>query len=111
MTKSVRSRCCAEPLVTSLDSLPPFVFCTRCKAKLGEDGLLPSDPPLVDPETGETAPRLSITQAYERARTITTDQFLDAARLSPEKRQTYLYGEWDEYETALATHLEPDDAA
>jgi hypothetical protein len=77
------------------------------------------DPPLVDPETGETAPlspqrRLSVTQAYERSRRITLDQFLDAATLGavPEPtRKAWLYGEWDAYEADLVAHLEPDDAA
>jgi hypothetical protein len=77
------------------------------------------DPPLVDPETGETAPlspqrKLSVTQAYERARVITRDQFLDAATLGsvPEAtRRAWLYGEWDDYERDIAAHVEPDDAA
>lgn len=37
-----RKRCCANPLVMSLDSLPPYVSCKRCGTVLGEDGLLPS---------------------------------------------------------------------
>jgi hypothetical protein len=77
------------------------------------------DPPLVDPETGETAPlspqrKLSVTQGYERSMCITLDQFLDAATLGsvPEAtRRAWLYGEWEDYETDLAAHLEPDDAA
>jgi hypothetical protein len=89
----------------------------------------------VDPETGETAPlspqplipmiekaladgavaeRFSVTQAYDRSRSIALDQFLDAATLGsvPEAtRRAWLYGEWDDYESDLAAHLEPDDAA
>ena len=66
------------------------------------------DRPLVDPETGETAPlspakRLSVIQAYERARSITLDQFFDAAMLTPKLRRTYIEGSWDT--------TEPDDAA
>jgi hypothetical protein len=74
------------------------------------------DAPLVDPETGETPPlspprRLSITQAYDAARSATLDQFINASLLSPEKRRAYLYGEWDDYERDIAAHLEPNDAA
>jgi len=64
---------------------------------------------LVDPETGETPPLspergLSVTQAYDRARIITMQQFLDAGTLGR-------FPEWQEYERDLAAHLEPDDAA
>ncbi len=49
------------------------------------------DPPLVDPETGETPP------------------------LSPKRRLfklvDYDFGEWQQYERELAAHLEPDSAA
>lgn len=74
------------------------------------------DPPLVDPETGETAPLsprrgLSVTQAYDVARSATLDQFISASLLSPEKRRAYLYGEWDDYERDIAAHVEPDSAA
>lgn len=64
------------------------------------------DPPLVDPETGETPPLSppSVTQAYDRARIITMQQFLDAASLGR-------FPEWQQYERELAAHLEPDDAA
>lgn len=83
------------------------------------ESVTPREERLVDPETGETPPlspqrKLSITQAYERSRGITLDQFLDAATLGlvPEAtRKAWLYGEWDEYEREIAAHLEPDDAA
>lgn len=49
------------------------------------------DPPLVDPETGETAP------------------------LSPRRHGftlvEYDFREWQQYERELAAHLEPPDAA
>jgi hypothetical protein len=35
---SPRERCCAEPLLMSLDSLPPYVYCTRCRTRVDEDG-------------------------------------------------------------------------
>lgn len=70
------------------------------------------DPPLVDPETGETPPlsprRLSVTQAYDRARIITAEQFLDAAMLTPQRlehlvfvvdpvfRRAYVEGDWND---------------
>lgn len=68
------------------------------------------DPPLVDPETGETAPLSPQTvklftpmqrTAYEAMLRSQTGQV----------RRAFLYGEWDDYETDLAAHLEPDDAA
>ena len=63
------------------------------------------DPPLVDPETGETPPLSpSVTQAHDRARIITMQQFLDAGTLGR-------FPEWQQYERELAAHLEPDDAA
>lgn len=49
------------------------------------------DPPLVDPETGETAPLSPQRQLF--------------------KLVEYDFREWRQYERELAAHLEPDDAA
>lgn len=48
------------------------------------------DPPLVDPETGETAPLSPAREAL---------------------RQRWLYGEWVDYESDLASHLEGTDGS
>lgn len=71
------------------------------------------DPPLVDPETGETPPLSP--RALGAALKETFDYMMEVQHAPPEKRRAWLYGEWDEYEEDIAAHLverlEPDDAA
>ena len=69
------------------------------------ESVTPPDPPLVDPETGETPPLSpSVTRAYDRARIITMQQLLGAGTLGR-------FPEWKDYEQDLAAHLESGDAA
>lgn len=49
------------------------------------ESVTPPDPPLVDPETGETpplSPPRTVDQALHASMCITTEQFLDVAKLS-----------------------------
>lgn len=63
------------------------------------------DPPLVDPETGETAP-LSPRFAYRPPRY--DDVFADGLAWLDALADT---DEWSDYERDISAHLEPDDAA
>lgn len=68
------------------------------------------DRPLVDPETGETAPlspqTVNLFTPMQRA------AYGALLRVpEPAVRRAWMYGEWDEYERDIAAHLEPDDAA
>ncbi len=62
------------------------------------ESVRPPDPPLVDPETGETAP---LSPRYDEVFFEGT-AWLDSLAESDE---------WDEYERDISAHVESDDAA
>jgi hypothetical protein len=70
------------------------------------NSVTPQDPPLVDPETGETAPLspqrgVCIVPRYD-------DVFFEGMAWLDGLAET---DEWTEYETTLVAHLESDDGA
>jgi hypothetical protein len=84
------------------------------------ESVTPPDPPLVDPETGETPPlsppRYSnlLADAFPSPETFrkAIARLEGMMHMPPAPpRKAWLYGEWDEYEGELAAHLESDDAA
>lgn len=105
------------------------------------ESVTPPDPPLVDPETGETAPlspqfipvtafldvdKLSrlgepfiatAAQGAKRALDASPEwqkRISDAIAAHPlpeALRKRWLWGEWDEYERDISAHVESDDAA
>lgn len=84
------------------------------------ESVTPPDPPLVDPETGETPPLSPQARALGAALKETLD-YMTEVQHAPRYDAVFFEGtawldslaesdEWVEYEGALVVHMESDDA-